>query len=1000
MNYYDENKSTEYIDDFYIPKKEKIKKQGNKKIKPNRKIDYSKYLNKRNFIILGVLIIILVLGIIFFVYLKKNDKTNSYLKDITITNNIYSPKFSKDTYDYYILTEDQELEIKCDIDKNIDVEGCNEKINLSNYSNYIHEIIITEKNIKKIYKIYIKVKESDTEKAISIDSIEGINKNWTNKNQTITINSNSENKIISYSFDNGLTWQESPNFEVSENSNLKVIIEDEYGNQSAVRQIDINNIDKSLPIGTIIKEKSSKNEIVLKIIAKDELSGIDSYSWNDNDYTKKDTLTIKEKGNYYVTIKDKAGNISEKINIEIKDSDFNSKKQYSVRLYKNGSTNISSDFLKCTTNNNHCNVTLPTIERENSNILGWSKDKESKTAEYKPGEKISLENNITLYAITQKELTASFNKNGANHISSNKEKCTLYNDDEYCYIKTPNIIYDNGKIIGWNTEKNSKTILEGTNNLIKLYDNTTYYALIYEEVIILFETNGADSISSKKESCRIEQDSTYCYITMPTITRENSNILGWSTNKNDTNAEIKMDMELEVSTSKTYYAITEKEIKITFNKNGSDHISSTEEMCYFYNDHNSCQITTPTIIRNNSNIYGWSTNKNSKTAEIEAETTLNVAKNKTYYAISEKEVTAYFYENGADEISKYEQTCHFYNNENGCSITTPTITRTSYQIIGWNTNKNATTSIINQEKDTNIKKDTNYYAITSKELTATINLNTADSLGNCTTKTTNGCIERCKVYNTNENCQINLPYIYSKGNEVQFYSTGTNPETDVGYTPAKKLNIMDNITLNAIVYNKYRHNTYSIVKTKNYGYTAFETEYGCPTSVYNELYTFTDRFYKNVPYLFTAAKVTFTSNDSFIETWGNYSGMTYGKAIGYQNIDIRCPTTYSDYYIHTIVHEMVHAWNHYYQAKYGTYLSKMKDINNLYNKYKNLTNRPLRDYSYTNTIEFVSDMYSWYYFLYIDQINKPQIIEDNPNFPNDMKKTIEKYINIAKSNYN
>ena len=71
--------------------------------------------------------------------------------------------------------------------------------------------------------------------------------------------------------------------------------------------------------------------------------------------------------------------------------------------------------------------------------------------------------------------------------------------------------------------------------------------------------------------------------------------------------------------------------------------------------------------------------------------------------------------------------------------------------------------------------------------------------------------------------------------------------------------------------------------------------------------------------------------------------MTYGKAIGYQNIDIRCPNTYSDYYIHTIDHEMTHAWNHYYQARYGNYLSKMNDINDLYNKYKKLSNRPLRE---------------------------------------------------------
>ena len=44
MNYYDENKSTEYIDSFYVPKKEKIKIKD-KKSKRKNKIDYKKYLN-------------------------------------------------------------------------------------------------------------------------------------------------------------------------------------------------------------------------------------------------------------------------------------------------------------------------------------------------------------------------------------------------------------------------------------------------------------------------------------------------------------------------------------------------------------------------------------------------------------------------------------------------------------------------------------------------------------------------------------------------------------------------------------------------------------------------------------------------------------------------------------------------------------------------------------------------------------------------------------------
>ena len=995
MNYYDENKNTEYKDDFYVSEKKEINLENNtEELVPENKENKRKF-NKKIFIIVGILLFILIVGIIIFLYFpKNNDQT---LENIIIDNNTYSPTFSQDIYDYYLLTEDEEIEIKCEGIKN--AEGCNEKINLQNYSNYIHEIIINEDNLIKTYKLYIKVKESATEKNISINSITVSNNQWTNQNQTITINTESENNLINYSIDNGLTWQESNQFEIEDNNNLKIIVEDEYGNQSATRQLTIDNIDKISPTGIIVKEKSSQDNIVLKVIAKDEQSGIESYSWNGKEYTKEPTLTVTTKGTYYVNIKDKAGNISESISIEIKDSDFNTKKQYSATFYTNGSTSISNNFSSCTANNNQCTITLPTIERDGAEIIGWSSNKNSETADYQPGEKIVLEKDITLYAITKKEITADFVKNGSDSISSTKETCTLFNDDKYCSITTPDIIYSSGKIIGWNTNERAKTILEGTTKNIKLYDNTTYYALVYRELVVYFQKNGADSISSTKQTCRIEQSSSTCYVTTPTITRENSNIIGWSTNKNDQTSDILPDTEIEAINDTTYYAITEKKVTITFNANGADNISSQNATCNFYNDEKNCQITTPTITRNSSNIFGWSTNQNSKDGEVGQNTTLKVNKNTTYYAITQKEVTAYFETNGANSISSSQETCSFYNNANGCSITTPNISRTSWQVIGWNTNQNATSANAKSNTKITINNDIKYYAITSRQVTVTINLNTADSLGNCTTTTATGCIETCQIYNTNENCQINLPYIYSQGNEVQFYSNGTAPDTNVGYSPAIEINVFDDVTLNAIVYNRYRKSTYSIVKSKIYGYTAFETESGCPTTVYNNFYSFIDKLYQKTPYLFTAAKVTFTSDNSFLETWGNYSGMTYGRAIGYRSVDVKCPTTYSDYYLHTIVHELVHAWDSFYQAKYGTALSKMSDIETLYNKYANSSNRPLREYSYSSINEFIADVYAWYYFLYIDTSIQPNVIKNNTYFPNDMKKTIEKYINIAKSGY-
>lgn len=984
MIYYDDNKNNEYIDEYHVHKDDENKEEK----KQNKKLNIS----KKYIIIFIIVIIILIIEMFFFIYINKQKKQSHILKNIIIENNTYSPSFSPNIYDYYLLTEDKKLTIECKITNSREVEGCNEKIDLSNYYNYIHQIIVIENNTKKIYKIYIKVKESETEQNISIESIDGLNNDWTNKNKSIKINAKSENKIIGYSFDNGLTWQESNTYEVEENDNLKVVVQDEYGNKSAVRQINIHSIDKTLPTGTIIKEESNNKKITLRVMGKDDESGIDSYSWNNKDYSDEKTFTVTKKGNYYVTIKDKAGNISEKIIITIKDSDFKDKKQYGAIFYKNGSTNISNDYLSCTANDGICKITLPDISRDNSEIIGWSEDKNSKEAQYSPNEKISLEKNVTLYAITKKELTASFENE-----TSKKEKCTIYNDDKYCYIKTPKI-NSNNKIIGWNTNKDSDTILEGENNLIKLYEDTTYYALAFKKVTVNFDLNGADNISSRKEICNLEASKNSCIITTPNIEREASNIIGWSTNKNATTADVLPNTKVQVDTDTTYYAITEKNITVTFDKNGSDTISKNTETCTFFNNNNNCQITTPAIYRNGSNIIGWSTNKNSKTSEVNENTNIIVNQDITYYAITSKEVYATFELNGADDISSNVESCTLYNT-GICKIITPEITRDNWNILGWNTNKTAAKEFIKTNSELEIKTDQKYYAITYKKVTATYYQNTADSLGNCTNQGNGYCTESCNIYNTNTSCQVNVPYIYSKGNEVQFFSTSKDSEAKTGYSPAQKLNIYNNIELNAIVNNKYRHYTYSITKTKNYGYTAFETESGCPTTVYNNYYNFVDKLYKDAPYIFRAAKVTFTSDTTFSETWGNYSGMTYGYGVGYRNVDVKCPSTYSDYYLETIVHELTHSWDSYFLVAYGSYLSSTPEIKSLYNKYKNASSRPLRAYSYTNEKEFVADVYAWYYFLYVNTENQPKMVKQNLYYPNDLKQAIEKYINIAKSGY-
>lgn len=941
------------------------------------------------FILIGLVLVLLI------VHKKAGSQDGVPLKNIIVENNSYQPSFSPNIYDYYLLTSDQEINIKCDVIDKEKVSGCDTKIDLSKYSDYIHEIVVDSDNEKTIYKLYIKVRSSDSDRNIVINSIDGIPANWTNQNASITINATSENSIEEYSIDNGRHYQKSNRFTISDNSTLEIVVKDRYGNETAVRTEKIEKIDKDSPEGIIIKETSTSDSITLKVVAKDEESGIDGFSWDGNKYSDKDTLVVKEKGNYYVNIRDKAGN-EKKVSIEIKNSDFTSHQQFYVKLYKNGSDSIDNSFLSCTKKDDGCVVTLPNIGRAGAEIIGWSTNKDDTEALYNVGEKIRLRDNLELYAVTKKELVAKFQQNDGEVI---RQKCVLYNAERFCYITVPDISSSNGKIIGWNNYYDATTVLASPQSLIALDTDTTYYALVFRELIAYFDKNGASSISSTKEECRMLHNEVVCQVLTPKIKRDDAEILGWSTNKNDTMGEFDVETLMDISKNTTYYAITKKNVVVNFETNGADRLSASAVDCDIYNAEKSCNITTPQIYRKDSDIFGWSVNKSSHTGDIKEEIELSVTNNRTYYAITKKNVNVKYYLNGADSISAESDNCSFYNDEGGCRITTPKINRLQWQVLGWNTKSSAHEATVKVNSEVVLENSVKYYAITTKVLTARFLKNNADSLGGCSKITPDGCSATCDVYNDENGCYVSLPYIYSLGNEVIFFSTSSDPTTKVGYSPASSLRIMSNISLNAIVDNRYRKETLRIAKSQNYGYTAFETDLDCPVEVYTNYYNFVDRLYEKAPYIFTAAKVTFMGNDNFSKTWGNYAGMTYGLAIGYRNVDVKCPTKYSNYYLHTIVHELTHSWNSYYRAVWGKYITDDLDFIRLYNKYANDSNRPLRDYSYTNINEFLADVYAWYYFLYIDTSEQPDVVLNSSYYPKDMKNTIEKYIRISQNGY-
>ena len=317
-------------------------------------------------------------------------------------------------------------------------------------------------------------------------------------------------------------------------------------------------------------------------------------------------------------------------------------KTYTATFDKNGSSEIGSNSLSCSTKGNSCEIIAPSITREGYDILGWSTKSTSTTAEYTVGSKITLSSNIKLYAITKiksnaKTYTVTFDKNGSSEIGSSSLSCST--TENSCEIIAPTITREGYDILGWSTKSTSTTAEYTVGSKITLSSDIKLYAITKKKVVIktytaTFDVNGA-TIDINSLSCSTKGDS--CTIIAPMIRRYDYNIIGWSFNNNANKAEYKVGEAITLTNNIKLYAITEKIImtkryNAVFVSPGAN-VETQSLSCTTTG--NNCKVVAPTIIKKGHNFLGWGNASNSTNVLYKAGDNISINSNLTLYAITE-----------------------------------------------------------------------------------------------------------------------------------------------------------------------------------------------------------------------------------------------------------------------------------------------------------------------------------------------------------------------------
>ena len=356
---------------------------------------------------------------------------------------------------------------------------------------------------------------------------------------------------------------------------------------------------------------------------------------------------------------------------------------YTIRYDANGGTGYISDSLH--TYDQTKTLNKNTFIRNGYTFLGWSKDKNAKTATYKDMENVSnlaTENGsvVTLYAVW----------------SANTYYITYHLDGADTNNNPSSYVVGSGTIILKNPTKTGYTFLgwytdETFNNKITQITNGTYgnidlYARwVANKYTIKYDANGGTGyISDSLHTYDIKKALSKNY-----FERTGYTFLGWSKDKNAKTPTYK-DLEEVINLSSTnndvitLYAVWEIiTYNITYHLDGGTNNQSNPS---HYN------VTTATIVlkdptKTGYTFIGWYTDEtfNNKITQITNGSTGHI----NLYAswVANKYTIKYDANGGTGYIS---DSLHTYNQEK--ALNKNTFVRTGYTFLGWSKDKNAKTA--------------------------------------------------------------------------------------------------------------------------------------------------------------------------------------------------------------------------------------------------------------------------------------------------------------------
>ena len=379
-------------------------------------------------------------------------------------------------------------------------------------------------------------------------------------------------------------------------------------------------------------------------------------------------------------------------------------------------------------------------------------------------------------------------------------------EKDSCTVTSPTIEKNGYEIIGWSRNINSHEKEIDVGSEVTLTKNIEYYPVVRKKLEAKFIVQENSEITSEGNGiCYIYNNETSCKVKAPSVKgKDNYIALGWNTNKDAKIAIVNSDETVSIRENVTYYSISIRKAYLTATfkvQDGKAIKESTKEVTCEPGNDGTCEVEVPVYTANSGyTIVGFNSDKSATEKSIGMKEKITISSDMTYYTITKRSnplVATFVIQNNTAIKSEENTTCELYNGETLCKIKVPILTaRDGNIVIGWNSNKDATSKILSGGEIITLNSDVTYYSITRSmtPLTATFNI-TTPKLVSVNTESVS-----CDLYNGNKSCYIETPLLIKKLENV----TPLGWNTDKSAIKASignnyKIAISKNITYHSIV---------------------------------------------------------------------------------------------------------------------------------------------------------------------------------------------------------